>query len=156
MNLLPVFTWCALGLGLGWTFAGVATQQVVPPARADEASGVVPTALVTLGAIGLAATAAAITSPTPETGPERAYDLMLRVGGAVILTSTALSLLVRRTLAARCPLPETELTGTCPRARGTARQATMQPQPATGRNPHGGQPPEAPAQSAQVPKISTV
>ncbi|MFI7136495.1 hypothetical protein ACIBQ5_01620 [Streptomyces massasporeus] len=98
---LPVFTWCALGLGLGWTFASVATQQVVSPARAGEASGVVLTALVTLGAIGLAAVAAAITSLTPETGPERAYDLILRAGGTVIPASTALSPLVRRRLSAR-------------------------------------------------------
>ncbi|MEU1002871.1 MFS transporter [Streptomyces tibetensis] len=102
---LPVFTWCALGLGLGWTFASVATQQVVSPARAGEASGVVLTALVTLGAIGLAAVAAAITSLTPETGPERAYDLILRAGGAVILASSALSLLVRRRLSARGLMP---------------------------------------------------
>jgi MFS family permease len=102
---LPVFTWCLLGLGLGWTFASVATQQVVSPARAGEASGVVLTALVTLGAIGLAAVAAAITSLTPQTGPERAYDLLLRIGGAVILASSALSLLVRRRLTARGLVP---------------------------------------------------
>ncbi|MEU0216729.1 hypothetical protein ABZ281_17090 [Streptomyces sp. NPDC006265] len=66
---LPVFTWCALGLGLGWTFASVATQQVVPPARAGEASGVVLTALVTLGAIGLAAVGR---RPSPRSPPRPA------------------------------------------------------------------------------------
>jgi hypothetical protein len=86
------------------TCAGVATQQVVPPARAGDASDVVLTALVTLGAIGPAAVAAVITSLTP-TGPERAYDLVLRAGGTVILASTALSLLVRRRLSARGLMP---------------------------------------------------
>ncbi|MFF8828195.1 MFS transporter [Streptomyces sp. NPDC015131] len=98
---LPVFTWCALGLGLGWTFSSVATQAVVPPARAGEASGVVLTALVTLGAIALAAAAAAITALTPETGPEAAYDAILRVGGAVIAGASVLVVLVHRRLEAR-------------------------------------------------------
>ncbi|WP_167536452.1 MFS transporter [Streptomyces ficellus] len=102
---LPVFTWCALGLGLGWTFSSVATQQVVTPARAGEASGVVLTSLVTLGAIALAAAAAAITELVPRTGPEAAYDTILRVGGVVILVASVLVLLVRRWLAARGVLP---------------------------------------------------
>jgi hypothetical protein len=75
-----------------------------PARRAGDASDVVLTALVTLGAIGPAAVAAVITSLTP-TGPERAYDLVLRAGGTVILASTALSLLVRRRLSARGLMP---------------------------------------------------
>ncbi|MFH8569223.1 MFS transporter [Streptomyces sp. NPDC017993] len=102
---IPVFTWCALGLGLGWTFASVATQQVIAPARAGEASGVVLTALVVLGAIGLAATAAAITALTPETGPEEAYDAILRTGGAITLAAAALVLLVNRRLGTRGHVP---------------------------------------------------
>ncbi|MFG3247391.1 MFS transporter [Streptomyces sp. NPDC048187] len=102
---IPVFTWCALGLGLGWTFASVATQQVIAPARAGEASGVVLTALVVLGAIALAAVASAITALTPETGPEAAYDAILRTGGGVILGASVLAALVSRRLAARGLVP---------------------------------------------------
>ncbi|MEU9589865.1 MFS transporter [Streptomyces sp. NPDC048193] len=102
---IPAFTWCALGLGLGWTFASVATQQVIPPARAGEASGVVLTALVVLGAIALAAVASAITALTPETGPERAYDAILRTGGTIILAASVLAALISRRLAARGLVP---------------------------------------------------
>ncbi|MFG2888253.1 MFS transporter [Streptomyces sp. NPDC048248] len=98
---IPVFTWCALGLGLGWTFASVATQQVIAPARAGEASGVVLTALVVLGAIALAATAAAITALTPETGPEEAYDAILRTGGVLSLAAAAAVLLLSRRFGTR-------------------------------------------------------
>ncbi|MFJ1703783.1 MFS transporter [Kitasatospora sp. NPDC088346] len=95
---VPVFAWCGLGLGLGWTFATVATQQVVPPARAGEASGVVLTALVTLGAVALAAAASAIAALTPERGAEAAYDAVLRVGGGVILLAAGVVLVVRHRL----------------------------------------------------------
>lgn len=98
---IPVFTWCALGLGLGWTFASVATQQVIEPARAGEASGVVLTALVVLGAIALAAAASAISALTPERGPQEAYDAVLRTGGIIILTVCVLVALVSRRLPGR-------------------------------------------------------
>ncbi|MER6999035.1 MFS transporter [Streptomyces sp. NPDC000410] len=102
---VPVFAWCGLGLGLGWTYSGVATQQVVAPARAGEASGVVLTFLVTLGAIALAGAAAAITAMTPERPPEEAYDAILRFGGAVILAASLVCMAVRRGLVARGKLP---------------------------------------------------
>ncbi|WP_405497208.1 MFS transporter [Streptomyces sp. NBC_00096] len=86
---VPVFAWCGLGLGLGWTFSSVATQQVVAPARAGEASGVLMTFLVTLGAIALAGTAAAISAMTPQRAPEEAYDMILRLGGVAILATVA-------------------------------------------------------------------
>ncbi|MFJ8077370.1 hypothetical protein ACIQ7Q_26415 [Streptomyces sp. NPDC096176] len=96
----PVFAWCGLGLGLGWTFSSVATQQVVAPARAGEASGVLLTFLVTLGAIALAAAAATITAMAPERPPEAAYDVILRVGGAVILAASVVVIPVRQWLVA--------------------------------------------------------
>ncbi|MFF4857432.1 MFS transporter [Streptomyces rubiginosohelvolus] len=95
---VPVFAWCGLGLGLGWTFSSVATQQVVPSARAGEASGVLLTFLVTLGAIALAGAAAAITAMTPERPPEDAYDAILRFGGAVILFASVVVMTVRHRL----------------------------------------------------------
>jgi MFS family permease len=93
-----VFAWCGLGLGLGWTFASVATQQVVAPERAGEASGVLLTFLVTLGGVALAAAAAAITAMTPERTPEAAYDAILRSGGAVILAASVVVMAVRHRL----------------------------------------------------------
>lgn len=95
---VPVFAWCGLGLGLGWTFSSVATQQVVPAARAGEASGVLLTFLVTLGAIALAAAASAITAMTPEVPAEAAYDAILRFGGFVILSASVVVMAVRHQL----------------------------------------------------------
>ncbi|MFD9011438.1 MFS transporter [Streptomyces sp. NPDC059552] len=95
---VPVFAWCGLGLGLGWTYSGVATQQVVAPARAGEASGVLLTFLVTLGAIALAGTAAAISAMTPQRPPEEAYDAILRLGGLVIVATAVVVMAVRHRL----------------------------------------------------------
>ncbi|MGF0177098.1 MFS transporter [Streptomyces sp. Marseille-Q5077] len=95
---VPVFAWCGLGLGLGWTFASVATQQVVAPERAGEASGVLLTFLVTLGGVALAGAAAAITAMTPERSAEAAYDVILRFGGAVILAASVVVMAVRHRL----------------------------------------------------------
>ncbi|MGW6685457.1 MFS transporter [Streptomyces sp. NPDC054961] len=92
---VPVFAWCGLGLGLGWTFSSVATQQIVAPARAGEASGVLLTFLVTLGAIALAGTAAGISAMTPQRSPEEAYDVILRLGGLVILATAVVVMAVR-------------------------------------------------------------
>lgn len=102
---VPVFAWCGLGLGLGWTFSSVATQQVVPTARAGEASGVLLTFLVTLGAIALAAAATTITAMTPERPPEEVYDTILRVGGAVILLVSVVVMAVRHRLAVQGKVP---------------------------------------------------
>ncbi|MFD9130746.1 MFS transporter, partial [Kitasatospora sp. NPDC059571] len=98
---VPVFAWCGLGLGLGWTFASVATQQVVPPARAGEASGVVLTCLVTLGAVALAGAAAAITALTPAHSDADAYTAVLRAGGLAILAAAAAGAAADRLLVAR-------------------------------------------------------
>ncbi|MEU9165961.1 MFS transporter [Streptomyces sp. NPDC048424] len=95
---VPVFAWCGLGLGLGWTFSSVATQQVVAPERAGEASGVLLTFLVTLGAIALAGAAAAISAMTPQRPPEEAYDAILRLGGVVIAVTAVAVMAVRHRL----------------------------------------------------------
>ncbi|MEU6278822.1 MFS transporter [Streptomyces sp. NPDC047028] len=107
-----VFAWCTLGLGLGWTFSSVATQEVVSPTRAGEASGVVLTALVTLGAVALAAAAAAIAAMTPEQPPAHAYDAILVVGGVVILLGSLTTMGVRHRLASLGKVPSLS-----PRAR---------------------------------------
>ncbi|MEU8846734.1 MFS transporter [Streptomyces sp. NPDC048564] len=95
---VPVFAWCGLGLGPGWTFAGVATQEVVAPERAGEASGVLLTFLVTLGGVAMAGAAAAITAMVPERSAEAAYDVILRFRGAVILAACVVVMAVRHRL----------------------------------------------------------
>lgn len=115
---VPVFAWCGLGLGLGWTFSSVATQQIVAPARAGEASGVLLTFLVTLGAIALAGSAAGISAMTPQRSPEEAYDTILRLGGGAVLATAVVVMAVRRRLPAQDgPPPQSP-----PRARGGAGQ----------------------------------
>ncbi|TXS33325.1 MFS transporter [Streptomyces sp. ms191] len=106
---VPVFAWCGFGLGLGWTYSGVATQQVVPPARAGEASGVLLTFLVTLGAIALAGAAAAISAATPQRPAEDVYDAILRLGGVAILAWSAAVMAVRQRLVALGKLPPLSL-----------------------------------------------
>jgi hypothetical protein len=51
---LPGFGLVGLGLGLGWSYASVGTQIVVPPSKAAVASGVTLTALIALGGVALA------------------------------------------------------------------------------------------------------
>ncbi|MFB7268197.1 MFS transporter [Streptomyces nojiriensis] len=106
---VPVFAWCGLGLGLGWTYSGVATQQVVAPERAGEASGVLLTFLVTLGAIALAGTAAAISAMTPRHPPEDVYDAILRLGGVVIVAAAAAVMAVRHRLVVLGRIPPLSL-----------------------------------------------
>ncbi|WP_079403241.1 MFS transporter [Streptomyces sp. 3211] len=106
---VPVFAWCGLGLGLGWTYSGVATQQVVAPARAGEASGVLLTFLVTLGAIALAGTAAAISAMTPQRPPEEVYDAILRLGGLVIVATAVVVMAVRHRLVTLGRIPPLSL-----------------------------------------------
>ncbi|MFE6911512.1 MFS transporter [Streptomyces erythrochromogenes] len=120
---VPVFAWAGLGLGLGWTYSSVATQQVVAPARAGEASGVLLTFLVTLGAIALAGTAAAISAMTPQRSPEEAYDAVLRLGGVVIVVAAVAVMVVRHRLVARGKLPPLSMrTGDAPRPRRAAHR----------------------------------
>ncbi|WP_406365103.1 MFS transporter [Streptomyces sp. NBC_01546] len=121
---VPVFAWCGLGLGLGWTFSSVATQQVVPPARAGEASGVLLTFLVTLGAIALAGTAAGISAMTPQRPPEEAYDAILRLGGVVILATAVVVMAVRHRLVVLGRIPPLSM-----RARGDAGQEAGRQRP---------------------------
>ncbi|MFD5567424.1 hypothetical protein [Streptomyces cadmiisoli] len=102
---VPVFARCGLGLGPGRAFAGVATQQVVAPERAGEASGVLLTFLVTLGGVALAGAAAAITAMVPERSPDAAYDAVLRFGGAVILAASVVVMAVRHRLVVRGSVP---------------------------------------------------
>jgi Na+/melibiose symporter-like transporter len=96
------FAVTGLGFGLGWTFANIATQDVVRPERAGEASGVTLTILVTCGGIGVAATAAAITlQESSGTSPNHAIDLTLRVMALAVLVAAGLVLAIRHGLVRR-------------------------------------------------------
>ncbi|WKD30553.1 MFS transporter [Streptomyces xanthophaeus] len=119
---VPVFAWCGLGLGLGWTYSSVATQQVVAPARAGEASGVLLTFLVTLGAIALAGTAAALSAMTPQRPPEDAYDTVLQLGGTVIVAASAVVMAVRHRLVRRGRIPPLSLRADDTTAREPGRR----------------------------------
>ena len=71
VGYLPGFFLVGLGLGLGWAYASVGTQVVVPPESAGVASGITLTSLVTFGGIAVAFAATTID--------------VLRVGGYLAL-----------------------------------------------------------------------
>lgn len=99
---VPVFAICGFGLGLGWTFSNIATQEVVDPDRAGEASGVVLTFLVTCGGIGLAG-AATIIAAYLRAGhsPASALDDTLRIFALVSLGSAVIVMVIRHLLVRR-------------------------------------------------------
>ena len=110
---VPVFASCGFGLGLGWTFTNIATQEVVGADRAGEASGVVLTFLVTTGGVGLAG-AASIIGGLLRAGHDRAsaYNTTLLAFALLALAAAAAVLatrhmLVRRGLISRCRWPPT-------------------------------------------------
>jgi EmrB/QacA subfamily drug resistance transporter len=83
----PLFLVTGIGLGLGWALANVATQAVVPPSVAGAASGITLTALVMLGAVGVAIGAAVLEllagSPSAAASDAAAIDTVLRAGAAL-------------------------------------------------------------------------
>jgi MFS family permease len=99
---VPVFAICGFGLGLGWTFSNIATQEVVDPDRAGEASGVVLTFLVTCGGIGLAG-AASIIAAFLHAGHSAAsaYDETLRIFALVSLGAAVMVMVIRHLLVRR-------------------------------------------------------
>ena len=105
----PLFMVTGVGLGLGWALASVATQTVVPPAYVGAASGITLTALVMLGAVGVAIAAAELELLAGS--PERAgYDVagiaaVLRAGAALAVAG-ALGLLAFGQGGAAGPSPQ--------------------------------------------------
>ena len=102
----PLFLVTGVGLGLGWALASVATQAVVPPEYVGAASGVTLTALVMLGAVGVAIGAALLellAGSAKAAGTDAAaINTVLRAGAALafvgavaLLCSGAHSLWVR-------------------------------------------------------------
>jgi MFS family permease len=99
---VPVFAAAGFGFGLGWTFANVATQDVVRPERAGEASGVLLTVLVTAGGVGVAAAASAISVlESSGTSPHVAINGTLRVLAVAVLVAAAVVMAVRHQLVRR-------------------------------------------------------
>jgi EmrB/QacA subfamily drug resistance transporter len=99
---VTVFAVAGLGLGLGYTFVNVATQDLVPLERTGEVSGVVLTIVVTMGGIGVAL-AATIISGFQHGGHEvaDAYATTLRIFATIcfcwaIIVLGARAVLVRR------------------------------------------------------------
>jgi hypothetical protein len=83
----PLFLVTGVGLGLGWALASVATQAVVPPSFVGAASGITLTALVMLGAVGVAIGAAILEllagSPAAAGSDASAINAVLRTGAAL-------------------------------------------------------------------------
>ncbi len=97
-----VFAVAGLGLGLGYTFANVATQDLVALERTGEASGVVLTVVVTMGGIGVAlASSMIIGFQNGGHGLADAYATTLRIFAAIcfgwaIIVSGVRAVLVRQ------------------------------------------------------------
>ena len=92
-----LFLVTGVGLGLGWALSNVATQAVVPAEYVGAASGVTLTALVMLGAVGVAIGAAVIEilAGSAQAGSTNAAAInnVLRAG-AVLAFLGAVALLV--------------------------------------------------------------
>ncbi|MER6076421.1 MFS transporter [Streptomyces sp. NPDC001817] len=92
-NSLPLYV-LLLGtaggtLGLATRLTIIASQAVIPPERAGEASGVTLTAMTTLGGIGMALASSTLPRHGTPTTPELALPLII-VAGACLLTASAL------------------------------------------------------------------
>jgi MFS family permease len=76
---LPAFALFGAGLGFGWSFVSVATQAVVKPERAGEASGVTLTIVVAVAGLCVA-TAATVLEVLQAGGatPGEANEQLLR------------------------------------------------------------------------------
>jgi Na+/melibiose symporter-like transporter len=100
------FAFAGIGLGLGWTFASIATEDLVSPERAGEASGVLLTILVTAGGIGLATTATVLELVERSgTSANDAITGTLRVLAAGIIVAAVVMMTLRRRLVRRGLMP---------------------------------------------------
>jgi EmrB/QacA subfamily drug resistance transporter len=125
---VPLLALAGFGFGLGWTFANVATQDVVDPDRAGEASGVILTVLVSVGGFGLAV-AATVIADLERGGhsPHQAYFDTLRATALLIVIWAAAVLAIRAVLVRRglmAPLSMKEPWQPPPaKAKASAREA---------------------------------
>ncbi|MGN6171065.1 MAG: MFS transporter [Solirubrobacteraceae bacterium] len=97
-----VFGVTGFGLGVGWTFSQIGTQEAVRPERAGEASGVLLTIIVTVAGVGVAAAASAITGlHASGTSLHTAIDAVLRTVAAIMVAAAAVTMAVRHQLVRR-------------------------------------------------------
>ena len=90
---LPGLALVGLGLGLGWAYAAVGTQIVMPPAKAAVASGVTLTSLVAIGGVAVAFAATAIDELAGSTTVTTADPIndVVRVCGVTCLAVAAVT-----------------------------------------------------------------
>lgn len=86
---------CGGALGLAYAFTTVATQAVICPERAGEASGITLTAMITAGGMGMALVGSTLTGQTVPTPGALAFPLTI-VGAACLAAAVALAYLRRR------------------------------------------------------------
>ena len=97
-----IFGVTGFGLGLGWTFSNIGTQEAVRPERAGEASGVTLTIIVTAGGVGVAAAASAIAGlDASGASLHTAIDSVLRTLAAIMVGAAAVTMAVRHQLVRR-------------------------------------------------------
>jgi MFS family permease len=97
-----IFGITGFGLGIGWTFSNIGTQEAIRPERAGEASGVTLTIIVTAGGVGVAAAASAIAGlDASGTSLHTAIDSVLRTLAVILVAAAALTMAVRHRLVRR-------------------------------------------------------
>ncbi len=93
LGSMPVFLLCSLaagaGTGLCWSFASVVTQAVAPAQKAGGASGVVLTALIGSGGVGVAAASSFIELRSAG----QSADALVSSIGQVLIATGVLSVL---------------------------------------------------------------
>lgn len=101
-DAMPLFLIAAalsgVGLGLGWAFATVATQAVVPPRQAGLASGVVLTILIGMGGVAVAIASSVIEahSATVESTTAAINWVFIGFGSMALLGCALITFLGRR------------------------------------------------------------
>jgi MFS family permease len=99
---IAIFGVTGFGLGVGWTFANIGTQEAVRPERAGEASGVTLTLIVTAGGVGVAAAASVIAGlDASGASLHTAIGSVLRALAALLVGAAALTMAVRHQLVRR-------------------------------------------------------
>lgn len=91
----------ALGLvgittGMGYSLGQVAVQNVLPPQRSAEGTGVLLTTLICIGGISVVAATAVIEAVGDQRATSGGIDLVLVVVAAVLLVAGSVTLLVER------------------------------------------------------------
>ncbi|MYU17794.1 MFS transporter, partial [Streptomyces sp. SID8361] len=98
---LPVFlvavTGCGAALGIAGALTLIATQAVVRPERAGEASGVTKTVITTAAGLGVA-----LSGPAAEARSTAAVAAALMAAGGCCLAGAALLVLTRRRPGGSC------------------------------------------------------